>query len=222
MNTPPMTRVHRIVAWTLALTAVFLVLHTAPAFADQPAELQVQGTGTSTLPEDVRSLTLAARATGATTDATGSVTFRHRSPGGLSRFTGTVACVRIDAGGTVRLSGGVVEGVTAPGMVLTGKDFAFTIQTQATPQAFSLPKFADAGTLPACSEGRPELVPVTMGHIRVGTARSAADRVYTADQTSNTVSVIDPSTDTLLGQIVLGKPRPNVLSPLQQGEVNVR
>ncbi len=221
MNTPSMTRVRRIVAWTLAVTAVFLVLRTAPAFAAQPVEVQVQGTGTSTLPEDTRTLTLAARTTEAATDATGSVSFRHRSPGGLSRFSGTVACLRIDVGGTIHLSGRVGEGVTASGMVLTGKDFAFTIQTQATPQAFSLPSFSDAGTLPPCSEGRPELVSVTQGQIRVGPTRSAADRVYTADQTSNTVSVIDPSTDTLLGQIVLGKPRPNVLSPLQQGEVNV-
>ncbi|MBO0134061.1 YncE family protein [Agrobacterium burrii] len=47
------------------------------------------------------------------------------------------------------------------------------------------------------------------------------DRVYAADQNSNTVSVIDPSTNTLLGLIKLGDPRPNVLSPLYKGEVNV-
>ncbi|MFK3741371.1 MULTISPECIES: cytochrome D1 domain-containing protein [Oxalobacteraceae] len=50
---------------------------------------------------------------------------------------------------------------------------------------------------------------------------SAQDRVYTADQNSNTVSVIDPSTNTLLGQIRLGNLRPDVLSPLYKGEVNV-
>ena len=47
------------------------------------------------------------------------------------------------------------------------------------------------------------------------------DRVYTADQNSNTVSVIDPTSNTLLGQIRLGNPRPDVLSPLYKGEVNV-
>src|SRR5689334_8441218 len=47
----------------------------------------------------------------------------------------------------------------------------------------------------------------------------AQDRVYTADQNSNTVSVIDPSTNTLLGQIRLGNQRPEVLSPLYKGEV---
>jgi YVTN family beta-propeller protein len=49
----------------------------------------------------------------------------------------------------------------------------------------------------------------------------ARDRVYTADQNSNTVSVIDPSTNTLLGQIRLGNQRPDILSPLYKGEVNV-
>ena len=52
-------------------------------------------------------------------------------------------------------------------------------------------------------------------------APSPTDRVYTADQNSNTVSVINPATDTLLGQIRLGNPRPDVLSPLYKGEINV-
>lgn len=50
---------------------------------------------------------------------------------------------------------------------------------------------------------------------------STHDRVCTADQNSNTVSVIDPSTNTLLGQIKLGNQRPDVLSPLYKGQVNV-
>jgi YVTN family beta-propeller protein len=50
---------------------------------------------------------------------------------------------------------------------------------------------------------------------------SPSDRVYTADQNTNTVSVFDPSTNRLLGQIVLGNERPDVLSPLYRGEVNV-
>ncbi|KYC37121.1 hypothetical protein WA1_46675 [Scytonema hofmannii PCC 7110] len=48
-----------------------------------------------------------------------------------------------------------------------------------------------------------------------------SDRVYTADQSSNTVSVINPATNTLVGRITLGNPRPNVLSPLYKGELNV-
>ncbi len=50
---------------------------------------------------------------------------------------------------------------------------------------------------------------------------SSQDRVYTADQNSNTVSVIDPSSNKLLGQIKLGNPRPDLLSPLYKGEINV-
>ncbi|WP_051972219.1 hypothetical protein [Massilia sp. 9096] len=50
---------------------------------------------------------------------------------------------------------------------------------------------------------------------------SHSDRVYTADQNTNTVSVFDPSSNRLLGQIVLGNERPDVLSPLYRGEVNV-
>ncbi|HEU5436526.1 MAG TPA: beta-propeller fold lactonase family protein, partial [Telluria sp.] len=54
-----------------------------------------------------------------------------------------------------------------------------------------------------------------------GAAPVAGDRVYTADQNTNTVSVIDPVNNALLGQIVLGNVRPDVLSPLYKGEINV-
>jgi YVTN family beta-propeller protein len=47
------------------------------------------------------------------------------------------------------------------------------------------------------------------------------DRVYAADQTSNTVSVIDPSTNKLLGVIRLGDPVPGALSPLYRGQLLV-
>src|SRR5213594_4925273 len=50
---------------------------------------------------------------------------------------------------------------------------------------------------------------------------SANDRVYAADQTSNTVSVIDPSSNTLLGVIRLGDPVPGALSPLYKGQLLV-
>jgi YVTN family beta-propeller protein len=45
--------------------------------------------------------------------------------------------------------------------------------------------------------------------------------VYTADQTSNTVSVIDPGTNKLLGSIHLGEDVPAALSPLYHGELLV-
>src|SRR6201998_912561 len=50
---------------------------------------------------------------------------------------------------------------------------------------------------------------------------SSRDRVYTADQTSNTVSVIDPSTNRLLGVIKLGDPIPGALTPLYKGQLLV-
>lgn len=50
---------------------------------------------------------------------------------------------------------------------------------------------------------------------------SAQDRVYTAEQFSNTVSVIDPSTEKLLGVITLGDSQPKNLSPLYKGELLV-
>lgn len=51
---------------------------------------------------------------------------------------------------------------------------------------------------------------------------SSRDRVYTGDQTSNTVSVIDPSTNALLGAIALGNARPDeVLGPLYNKALNV-
>jgi YVTN family beta-propeller protein len=50
---------------------------------------------------------------------------------------------------------------------------------------------------------------------------SSHDRVYAADQTSNTVSVIDPSANKLLGVIRLGDPVPGALSALYTGQLLV-
>ncbi|SFB14734.1 40-residue YVTN family beta-propeller repeat-containing protein [Rhizobium sp. NFR07] len=50
---------------------------------------------------------------------------------------------------------------------------------------------------------------------------SSRDRVYAAEQFSNTVSVSDPSTNKLLGTIKLGDPQPGNLSPLYRGQVLV-
>src|SRR5262245_60102890 len=52
-------------------------------------------------------------------------------------------------------------------------------------------------------------------------AVSSRDRVYAADQTSNTVSVIDPGDNKLLGVIRLGDPVPGALSPLYKGQLLV-
>ena len=52
-------------------------------------------------------------------------------------------------------------------------------------------------------------------------AISGRDRIYTSDQFSNTVSVIDPSSNKLLGVIRLGDPTPASLSPLYRGQLLV-
>ena len=52
-------------------------------------------------------------------------------------------------------------------------------------------------------------------------AVSGRDRVYAAEQFSNTVSVIDPATNKNLGVIRLGDPQPMNLSPLYKGQVLV-
>jgi YVTN family beta-propeller protein len=50
---------------------------------------------------------------------------------------------------------------------------------------------------------------------------SHRDRVYTAEQFSNTVSVTDPVDNKLLGVIKLGDPQPTNFSPLYKGQVLV-
>ena len=47
------------------------------------------------------------------------------------------------------------------------------------------------------------------------------DRVYAAEQFSNTVSVTDPADNKLLGVIKLGDPQPFNFSPLYKGQVLV-
>jgi YVTN family beta-propeller protein len=56
---------------------------------------------------------------------------------------------------------------------------------------------------------------------RQNVAISNHDRVYAADQTSNTVSVIDPAENKFLGVVRLGDPVPGALSPLYKGQLLV-
>jgi YVTN family beta-propeller protein len=67
---------------------------------------------------------------------------------------------------------------------------------------------ARAGQAPGAAEARD--IPV-----------SARDRVYAAEQFSNTISVIDPSTNKNLGVIRLGDPQPANLTPLYRGQLLV-
>src|SRR3954463_11783243 len=50
---------------------------------------------------------------------------------------------------------------------------------------------------------------------------SHRDRIYAAEQFSNTVSVTDPVDNKLLGVIRLGDPQPASLSPLYRGQLLV-
>src|SRR5215472_10079979 len=50
---------------------------------------------------------------------------------------------------------------------------------------------------------------------------SHADRVFSAEQYSNTVSVTDPVDNKLVGVIRLGDPTPSSLSPLYRGQLLV-
>ncbi len=77
----------------------------------------------------------------------------------------------------------------------------------------TLPIAAALVALPATAQQVPNAQP--------DRAVSAQDRFYTSDQFSNTVSVIDPSTNTLLGVIKLGDPTPANLSPLYRGQLLV-
>ncbi len=72
----------------------------------------------------------------------------------------------------------------------------------------ALPSLASAGQAP---------LPASAPDVPV----SARDRVYVAEQYSNTVSVIDPSTNRNLGVIQLGDAQPESLSPLYKGQLLV-
>jgi hypothetical protein len=124
------------------------------------------GAAVSDLGADLRVLAVGAQADDPGS-ADGVVSFVHVSPGGVSHFVGAVTCLRQDDVGQVQLSGQVLEGVTAAGAVLTGKDFFFTLVVGDGPQAFSLPAFADADVRGGCSSGGAQRVAVTHGGVSV-------------------------------------------------------
>src|ERR1700757_3381188 len=78
-----------------------------------------------------------------------------------------------------------------------------------TPSAFVATPTAWAGQTPFGTAASPD-IPI-----------SHQDRVYTADQWSNTVTVTDPVDNRLLGVIRLGDPTPANLSPLYRGQLLV-
>ncbi len=135
----------------------------APALATAAAQdTALSGSGISKLGDDTRRLTVKAGTSDSTGAAEGRVSFAHHSPSGVSRFKGVVSCLRV-AGGVAQLSGTVSEGETASGVVLTGKQFAFTIRLDGD-QSFSLPRFA--ATVVPCSDGQPTQVALTGGRFK--------------------------------------------------------
>ena len=157
----------RIVAGIATLTVVvaFSIAPVPPAMADE-ARLRLDGAAVSDLGADLRVLAVGAQADDPGS-ADGAVSFVHVAPGGVSHFVGAVTCLRQNDLGQVQLSGQVLDGVTAGGVVLTGKDFFFTLVAGDGPQAFSLPAFADAGVRGGCSGGGAQRVAVTHGGVLV-------------------------------------------------------
>ena len=125
---------------------------------------RITGSGISKVGRDTRKLTASAQSTAGSSSATGTMRFIHNSPAGLSRFRGTITCLSVK-GGTVQISGTIEKGETATGGLLDGKSYAFTINTSASPQSFSLPSVGDG--IGACSGGRGESVPVTEDGFKV-------------------------------------------------------
>ena len=145
----------------VAALAVALLVGLAAAPSGASAQsAQISGAGLSKVGKDTRKLTANATASAGPSSATGDIQFIHNSPAGLSRFRGTVSCLST-SGGVVKISGTVDKGETAAGTLLDGKAFAFTIHAATSPQSFSLPTFADAGSIGACSGSPAVTVPVT-------------------------------------------------------------
>lgn len=132
--------------------------------AAQGKKLSVSGGVESKLSSDTRTLTVQASRNGQPADSKGYVLFAHLSPAGTSRFFGLVRCVDRQSG-TLRLTGDVFNGSTAAGENLFGKQFGFTLLSDAPPQFFSLPIFG--ATVAPCSGGRDEVVPATSGRLTV-------------------------------------------------------
>jgi YVTN family beta-propeller protein len=100
------------------------------------------------------------------------------------------------------------------------------VQILSFEEAFASPGI---GVSRRCSTYRGGRVLTGMGRARQAPGKatdpdvpvSHHDRVYVAEQFSNTVSVIDPVNNKLLGAIRLGDPQPANLSPLYRGQVLV-
>ena len=127
---------------------------------------KINGAAISKVGRDTRKLTVAAQAAAGSSGATGTIQFIHNSPAGLSRFRGTITCLSVN-GGIAQISGAIEKGETATGALLDGKAYAFTINTSASPQTFSLPTVGEASAVGPCSGGSSQSVAVTEDGIRL-------------------------------------------------------
>src|SRR5277367_3913305 len=84
----------------------------------------------------------------------------------------------------------------------------FRLTTLLVPVAFAVTQSVSAGQAPGATTD-PD-IPI-----------SHRDRVYSAEQFSNTVSVTDPADNALVGAIHLGDPLPASFSPLYRGQLLV-
>ncbi|WP_239483025.1 YncE family protein [Paraburkholderia sp. C35] len=78
-----------------------------------------------------------------------------------------------------------------------------------------------AWTLAACTAGSAHAGQAPGALANANVPVSSHDRVYAAEQFSNTVSVIDPTVNRLIGVIRLGDPLPGNFSPLYKGQALV-
>jgi len=90
----------------------------------------------------------------------------------------------------------------------------------AAPAAIEAPLVDDQAQAPA-SAGAADPRRTQAPWSRKGVPVSGHDRIYAAEQFSNTVSVTDPATNTLVGVIKLGDAQPANFSPLYKGQVLV-
>jgi hypothetical protein len=127
---------------------------------------RINGAAISKVGRDTRKLTVSAQTSAGSSNATGTIQFIHNSPAGLSRFRGTITCLSV-SGGVAQVSGMIEKGETATGALLDGKAYAFTINTSASPQTFSLPTVGEASAVGPCSGGSSQTVAVTEDGIRV-------------------------------------------------------
>ena len=127
---------------------------------------RINGAAISKVGHDTRKLTVTAQASAGSSNATGTIQFIHNSPAGLSRFRGTITCLSVN-GGVAQISGMIEKGETATGALLDGKAYAFTVNTSASPQTFSLPTVGESGAVGPCSGGSSQTVAVTEDGIKV-------------------------------------------------------